>query len=319
MSGNSNNQAYKDLRVVVLAGGVGGAKLATGIAAVMPPENLTIVVNTGDDFVHMGLTICPDLDTVMYNLAGVNNTEMGWGRQGESWRVMESVKAYGGPDWFNLGDLDLGAHLTRAQMLNDGLSLTAVTQHLCQQLGIEPTVLPMSDHPAPTMIETETAVLPFQEWFVKERWQPVAKNIQLPENSKSTRDVALALQKADLVIIAPSNPFVSIDPILNCYPIQANVMDLPRAVVAVSPIVGGDAVKGPAAKLMREKGLDVTPVAIADYYGDLLDGFVFDVQDKGLKGSFSVETRCVDTMMVDEASRIRVANDVLAFAYDLTQ
>ncbi|MEM7332606.1 MAG: 2-phospho-L-lactate transferase [Chloroflexota bacterium] len=315
----SNKQDFQNNRVVVLAGGVGGAKLASGIAAVMPPEKLTIVGNTGDDFQHMGLTICPDLDTLMYNLAGVNNPELGWGRLDESWRVMESVKAFGGPDWFNLGDLDLGVHLTRMHMLNAGLSLTAVTQHLCQKLGIQPTVLPMSDQPAPTMIETETAVLPFQEWFVKERWQPVVKNIQLPENSKSTRDVALALQKADLVIIAPSNPFVSIDPIFNCYPIRENVMDLPRAVVAVSPIVGGDAVKGPAAKLMREKGMDISPITVADYYGELLDGFVYDVQDQVIKGEFPVEALCVDTMMVDEASRKRVALDVLNFAVHLTQ
>ena len=311
--------AFKhDMRVVVLAGGVGGAKLATGLAAVMPPELLTIVVNTGDDFQHLGLTVCPDLDTVMYNLAHVHNPETGWGRLDESWRAMDSVRTFGGPDWFNLGDLDLGTHLTRTHLLNQGVSLTAVTQQLCEKLNIKSTVLPMSDQPAPTMIETETAVFPFQEWFVKERWQPVVKNVQLPEYAKSTHDVALALQKADAVIIAPSNPFVSIDPILNCYPIRESVMDLPKAVVAVSPIVDGDAVKGPAAKLMREKGLEISPITVADYYDTLLNGFLYDLKDKDIKGEFPVRALCVDTMMTDHDARVRVALDVLDFALQLT-
>lgn len=306
-------------QIVVIAGGVGGAKLAAGMAEIVPPDHLTIIVNTGDDFQHLGLTICPDLDTVMYTLGGVHNPETGWGRLGESWRAMESVCAYGGPDWFNLGDLDLGTHLTRTHMLNEGMSLTAVTQHLCQKLGIKPTILPMSDQPAPTMIETETAVLPFQEWFVKERWQPVVKNVQLPENARATRAVALALQKADHVIFAPSNPFVSIEPVLNCYPIRENIMDLPRSVVAVSPIIKGDAVKGPAAKLMQERGMVVSATAVADYYGDLIDGFIFDSQDSALKDQFTIETLCTDTMMTDQASRVRVATDVLDFAHQLAQ
>lgn len=312
---NSNNQKREN--IVLLAGGVGGAKLATGLAAIVPPEQLTIIVNTGDDFVHMGLTVCPDLDTVMYNLAQVHNVEMGWGRADESWRAMTAIKALGGPGWFNLGDTDLGTHLTRTHLLNEGVSLTAVTQQLCQKFGIDHTVLPMSDAPTPTRIETETAVLPFQEWFVKERWQPVVKQIQLPDDAKTTNAVALALQKADIVIIAPSNPFVSIDPILNCYPVREYVMDLPRAVVAVSPIVGGDAVKGPAAKLMRERGLAVTPTAVAQHYGDLLDAFVFDEQDAALKDTFDVETLCTDTMMRDEDGRRRVAQAVLDFARQL--
>lgn len=301
-------------KVVLLAGGVGGAKLAQGMTQILPPEQLTIVVNTGDDFQHLGLTVCTDLDTVMYTLGGVNNTETGWGRAGESWRAMESVRTYGGPDWFNLGDLDLGTHLVRTQMLNEGMSLTAVTRHLCQKLGIQHPILPMSDKPAPTLIETETAVLPFQEWFVKERWQPVVKKVQLSPDNVATHAVTLALQKADYVIIAPSNPFVSIDPILNCYPIRANVMDLPKAVVAVSPIVGGDAVKGPAAKLMREMGLEVSPTAVADYYGDLIDGFVYDQQDKGQMDNHEKVTLCIDTMMHDAASRQRVAQATLDFA-----
>lgn len=304
-------------KIVLLAGGVGGAKLAQGLQQLVPPNQLTIVVNTGDDFQHLGLTICTDLDTVMYTLAGVNNAETGWGRADESWRAMHSVHAYGGPGWFNLGDLDLGTHLVRTHLLNEGASLTAVTRQLCQKLGIEHPILPMSDKPAPTRIKTADGVLGFQEWFVRERWQPAVEDVLLSPDNVATHAVALALQKADYVIIAPSNPFVSIDPILNCYPVRASVMDLPRAVVAVSPIVGGDAVKGPAAKLMRERGMAVSAAAVADFYGDLLDGFVYDSVDKGQMDNHPLATICIDTMMPDAHSRERVAQATLDFARSL--
>ena len=239
-----------NLRVVCLAGGVGGAKLANGLAQILPPQQLTIVVNTGDDFQHFGLTICPDLDTVMYTLAGVANAQTGWGRSGESWITMGEVTNLGGPAWFNLGDLDLATHLVRTHLLASGHNLTAVTGHLCNKLGIAVPILPMSNVAAPTSIETEDGPLPFQEWFVKERWQPVAQAVVLPEDVRATAQVARALEQADIVLIAPSNPFVSIEPILNAYPVREMIMDLPRAVVAVSPIVGGQALKGPAAKMM---------------------------------------------------------------------
>lgn len=305
-------------KIVLLAGGVGGAKLAHGLAQLVAPDQLSIIVNTGDDFQHFGLTICPDLDTVMYTLAGVSNTETGWGRADETWRTMASVRTYDGPDWFNLGDLDLGTHLVRTHMLNEGKSLTAVTRSLCQKLGIDHPILPMSDKPAPTRIITAGGVLGFQEWFVKERWQPVVEAVLLSPDNVATHAAALALQRADYVIIAPSNPFVSIDPILNCYPVRANVMDLPRAVVAVSPIVGGDAVKGPAAKLMRERGMAVSATAVADYYGDLLDGLVYDAVDKGQLNNHALATLCIDTMMPDSASRKRVAQATLDFARSLS-
>ncbi|MCP5094540.1 MAG: 2-phospho-L-lactate transferase [Chloroflexi bacterium] len=303
--------------VVLFAGGVGGAKLAAGLVQILLPEQLTTIVNTGDDFQHLGLTICPDLDTVMYTLAKVANVETGWGRTGESWRTISEVARLGGADWFRLGDLDLATHLTRTQLLSEGGSLTAVTRHLCQKLDIRHPILPMSDHSTPTLIETEDAVLPFQTWFVKERWQLVVKNVILPEDAKATRHVVQALEKADIVLFAPSNPFVSIEPILNCYPIREMVMDLPRAVVAVSPIVGGKAVKGPAAKMLQERGLPVSVTAVADYYSELLDGLVYDEQDKGILDAYELQTFCTDTIMIDDMSRERVARDLLTFTAQL--
>lgn len=301
-------------RVVCLAGGVGGAKLADGLARVLPPQNLTVIVNTGDDFRHLGLTICPDLDTVMYTLAGVANNETGWGRAGESWRAMSEVSRLNGPDWFSLGDLDLATHLTRAHWLDAGESLTAVTARLCEGFGIAPAVLPMSDQPAPTLIETDTGeVLPFQVWFVRERWQPPVRRVILPEDVRASAAAARALEAADVVVIAPSNPFVSIDPILNVYPIRAMIEDVPRAVVAVSPIVAGRAIKGPAAKMMAEMGLAPSAAAVAAHYGHLIDGFIYDCQDEGMAAEDGLGLLCADTLMTGPAERERLAREVLTF------
>lgn len=308
---------FQNLNVVCLAGGVGGAKLADGLAQVVPPDHLTIIVNTGDDFQHLGLTICPDLDTVMYTLGGLANQETGWGRTGESWRTIGEIGRFSGPDWFRLGDLDLATHLVRTHLLQEGLSLTAVTQHFCRQLGIQLDVLPMSDQPAPTFIETETETLPFQVWFVKEKWQPTAKKVHLPQDVRATPRVMRKLEEADVLIVAPSNPFVSIDPILNVYPIREMAADMPQVVLAVSPIVGGQAVKGPAAKMMHEMKLPATPQAVAEYYGELLTAFVYDSQDAGVFGETDLPMLCVDTMMYNRADRVRLATDVMEFARKL--
>jgi LPPG:FO 2-phospho-L-lactate transferase len=298
-------------KVVCLAGGGGRAKLAFGLARLLPPEQLTIVVNTGDDFTHLGLTICPDLDTVMYTLAGLDNQQTGWGRAGDSWRVMESVAQVGGPDWFRLGDLDLGIHLTRTHWLANGRTLTEVTRHLCQQLGIAHAILPMSDQPAPTLIESAGELLPFQDWFVRQQWQPPVTRVVLPEDVRATGAVVRAVQTADVVLIAPSNPFVSVGPILNVYPLAALLLDVPELVLAVSPIVGGQAVKGPAAKMMGEMGLPVTAAAVAAHYGELIDLFVYDVQDAEDVVVEGVTAVRLDTMMLDEYGRVRVAQQVL--------
>ena len=311
-------QDSPSLNVVCLAGGVGGARLADGLARVLPPDRLTVVVNTGDDFRHLGLTICPDLDTVTYMLAGVNNDETGWGRAGESRRALDEVARLGGPAWFGLGDLDLATHLARSHWLDEGESLTAVTRRLCAGFGIAPAVLPMCDQPAPTLIVTDGGeVLPFQTWFVRERWQPVVRRVALPDDARATPAVIRALEAADVVLIAPSNPFVSIDPILNVYPIRALIEDVPRAVVAVSPIIAGQALKGPAAKMMGELGLEASAAAVAGYYGHLIDGFVYDQQDAGMAAEDGLALLCTDTVMSDAAGRERLAGEVLGFVNEL--
>ena len=311
-------QDSSSLNVICLAGGVGGARLADGLARVLPPDRLTVVVNTGDDFRHLGLTICPDLDTVTYRLAGVNNDETGWGRAGESWRALDEVARLGGPEWFRLGDLDLATHLARTHWLEAGESLTSVTRRLCAGFGIAPAVLPMCDQPAPTLIVTDGGeVLPFQTWFVRERWQPAVRRVVLHDDARATAPVIRALEAADVVLIAPSNPFVSIDPILNVYPIRALIEDVPRAVVAVSPIVAGQALKGPAAKMMAELGLEPSAAAVAGYFGHLIDGFVYDQQDVGMAAEEGLALLCTDTIMSGAAGRERLAREVLAFADEL--
>lgn len=303
--------------VVILAGGVGGARMADGFAQQLPLANLTVVVNTGDDFEHLGLTICPDLDTVCYTLAGLANPATGWGLRDDSWRAIEQVARLGGPAWFRLGDLDLATHLVRTHLLKQGERLTAVTRHLCAQWGIQPSVLPMSDEPAPTLIVTDEGVLPFQHWFVERQWQPAVREVLLPDDVRASGAVIAALEKADVVVLAPSNPFVSLDPILNVYPIRAMIMDVPEVVVAVSPIVGGAAIKGPAAKMLQERGLPVSPQAIVDYYGDLIDVFVYDRQDQGAVNSPDHELLCTDTIMHDRDARARLAREILAYTEEL--
>lgn len=310
-------KTLSNLNIVCLAGGVGGAKLAEGLAQILSSEKLSIIVNTGDDFAHLGLTICPDLDTVLYTLAHIANADTGWGRQAETWQVMAEIAQLNGPDWFRLGDKDLALHLTRAQLLNEGQSLTAVTRHLCQAFHIAAEILPMSDQPAPTHIQTDEGLLPFQTWFVQKKWQPVVQEVILPEAVHASAQVAKRLEKADIVLIAPSNPFVSIDPILNVYPIREMVMDLPQAVIAVSPIIGDSAVKGPAAKMMKERGLVVSATAVAQYYGDLLDGFVYDTADTMPVTLANTATFSTNTLMKNSDDRRRVAQEVLTFAQQI--
>jgi LPPG:FO 2-phospho-L-lactate transferase len=313
------------MKIVGLAGGVGGAKLAHGLAQILPPEDLTIIVNTGDDFEHYGLYVCPDLDTVCYTLAGLANPETGWGRVHETWNVIENASKLGGPDWFRLGDQDLGTHLERTRRLNQGQALTQITKHFCSAWGIEHTILPMSDQPLRTIVETDEGELAFQEYFVHRRCKPRVTGFRFEgvHTAEPAPGACEAIQSADAVIICPSNPWVSIDPILQVITLtpsslgrQAKAWGKGKSVVAVSPIIGGQTIKGPAAKMYREMGIEPSALAVAKHYQGLATGFVLDEIDKQLKGDImglNMQTLVTNTLMDSLDNRVRLAKEVLNF------
>ena len=274
-------------RYVLLAGGVGGAKLALGLARTLEPGQLTIIANTGDDFSHLGLSISPDLDTLMYTLAGVVNETTGWGLRDESWSCMAGLETLGAETWFRLGDRDLATHLERTRLLAAGRTLTDVTQHLCARLGVTTPILPMSDMPVRTLIDCEAGptTLSFQDYFVRQRAEPrvTAIHYQGASTVPPAATLAATLTDPDLaaIFIAPSNPWLSIDPILAIPSIRAAVRSSHAPVVAVSPIIGGQALKGPTAKIMAELGLRPSAQAVAHHYRDLLGGFILDQSDAG--------------------------------------
>lgn len=303
-------------RVVVLTGGVGGAKLVLGLMQLVAPERITAIVNTGDDFRHLGLWICPDLDTLLYTLAGKANLEHGWGRAGETWSFMAAVRSFGGEDWFSLGDGDLALHVVRSARLANGATLSQISGDFARAWGLPLTMLPMSDDPVSTHLSTNEGDLPFQRYFVARRCEPVVSAIRFDGASaaRASPGVLEAIQDARTraVLIAPSNPFLSIDPILAVPGIRAALMKTAAPVVAVAPIVGGNAVKGPTAKLMLELGIPVTPRAIADHYRGVIDGLLVDERD-GLQG-VEIPTASADTLMVSLEDRTRVASAALALA-----
>ena len=308
-------------RFVVLSGGVGGAKFSLGLARVLRPEQLTIIANTGDDFSHLGLAISPDLDTLMYTLAGVVNTETGWGCRDETWSCMAGLEALGAETWFRLGDRDLATHLERTRLLATGLSLTQVTRHLCARLGIGVTLLPMSDAPVRTCMDSDEGPLAFQDYFVRRRAEPRVTGIRYEGATKAPPIAALAslLTDPDLaaIFIAPSNPWLSIDPILAIPSLSAALRSSTAPVIAVSPIVGGRALKGPTAKIMAELGVPVTAGAIAEHYGDLLDGFILDDTDREQADALVAHGLAVgatQTVMTTLEDRIRLAEFALGFA-----
>ena len=303
-----------DKDIVVLIGGVGGAKLATGLAKIVPARRLTFVVNTGDDFWNLGLKVCPDLDTVMYTLAGLVNPRLGWGLKGDSAITLETLKNFYGVDsWFRLGDMDLATHLRRSQLLRDGNTLTEATRCLSKSLGVGPSLLPMSDDEIPTMVETVACgELGFQEYFVKYQWQPVVKSIRHAgcERSSLTADVSSALSAADIVLIAPSNPWLSLAPILSVNGMRDLLTLLDVPVVAVTPIIGGSAVKGPTAKIMTELGQEVTAANIVDFYTGIINGFVNDIQNEPL-GPSDLRSIQVNTLMKTEHDKKALAQVTL--------
>lgn len=298
-------------KVVALSGGVGGARFVQGLAAALPAESLTVVVNTGDDFAWWGLAISPDLDTVMYTLAGLAHEERGWGLRGETFHALSMVQRYGGPAWFQLGDRDLATHLMRTQALAGGETLSAVTARLCARLGVAPRVLPMADAPRGTRVDTaQHGTLLFQEWLVRERARPEVARVWFEGTSTPAPGVVEALAEAELVLIGPSNPYVSIDPILGLDGVRATMAGKP--VVAVSPIVGGRAVKGPLGEMIPQlAGREASAAAVRAHYGALLGGFVVERGDEA--GIADVPVLASETIMVDRAARERLARAVLAF------
>jgi LPPG:FO 2-phospho-L-lactate transferase len=306
--------------VLALSGGVGGAKLAAGLAAVLPPERLTMVVNTGDDFEHLGLTVCPDIDSVVYALAGLNDTQRGWGVVGETWQAMDMLGRLGEESWFNLGDRDLAMHLARSWRLRAGESLSEVTARLTAALGIVHRVAPMSDSPVRTQLETDTGWLDFQRYFVAEQCRPQVKAIRF-EGAGAPPSAALreALAREDLaaVIVCPSNPFLSVDPILALGGVREALEALSVPRLAVSPLVGGRAVKGPLSKLLDELGGGATNLSLARHYGPLIDHFVIDRRDAAEAEGLRARGLCVtlaETLMREPADRENLARAVLAAA-----
>ncbi|MBI4672915.1 MAG: 2-phospho-L-lactate transferase [Chloroflexi bacterium] len=302
------------MNVIALAGGVGGAKLADGLQRIVG-ENLAVVVNTGDDFELHGLRIAPDLDTVMYTLGGVANPETGWGIAGDTFNNLDMISRYGGEDWFRLGDRDLATHLLRTQMLRSGYTLTQATQNLARALGVRASILPMCNEPVMTIVITNAGELAFQEYFVHRRWQPVLKAYRFHgiDKARVTPEITAAFQSAHAIIFCPSNPFVSIEPILNVRGMRDLVQKTRVLKIAVSPIVGGEALKGPAGKMFAELGRAPSAYEVAKIYRGVIDRFVLDRVDeeqaRAIK-DLGMRVWITDTIMRDELERERLAREI---------
>ena len=301
--------------ILTLAGGVGGAKLALGLSRILPPENLTIVVNTGDDEVFHGLHVSPDLDIMMYALAGLTNPETGWGIVGDSFNALGMLERYGSPTWFNLGDKDFATHVRRTQLLNQGLSLSEVTKILCHSLGVRHSIVPMSDARVRTIVETNEGDLAFQVYFVQRQCQPVAKAIHFEsaDGASTSQGFLAALEDAKAIIFCPSNPFLSVAPILSVPGVRDRIASFPGIRVAVSPIVGGEALRGPAAKLLEELGHDVSCLGVAKQYQGLCDVFWIDEIDRhhaDAIGKLGMRVEVTPTIMVTDEDKVRLATHI---------
>jgi LPPG:FO 2-phospho-L-lactate transferase len=310
-------------RVVALSGGVGGAKLVDGLARVLPPDELTVIINTGDDFRHLGLWISPDIDSVVYALAGLSDPVRGWGRRDETWKFMEAIRALGGPDWFLLGDLDLAMHVKRTEQLSAGHSLSKVTADIAGSLGIGARLLPMSDHPVATQLQTDEGWLNFQDYFVRQRCLPVIRDIRFAGAAAAPAQPAVLDALADpqlqLVVICPSNPFLSVEPILSIPAIRSSLMHCAAPVVAVTPIIGGQAIKGPTAKIMQELGLEISGDAVARRYADLIDVFIVDETDPAPAAVEGVRFVPAQTRMNHTQDREELARAVLGVVANAAQ
>ncbi|HTX78268.1 MAG TPA: 2-phospho-L-lactate transferase [Longilinea sp.] len=309
------------MKIVILAGGVGGAKFVDGAVRALPAEDVSVIVNTGDDFEFFGLYIAPDLDTVCYTLAGLANNETGWGRKDESWNALKSVTTLGGPGWFSVGDKDLGTHLERTRRMQQGETLTSITQAFCKAWGIKTHVFPMSDTRVSTIVKVnDGSSLPFQSYFVEQQCRPIVSGFEFHgiEDARPAPDILEAVERCDCVIFAPSNPWVSIGPILA-------VKEMARAIakkktIAISPIVGGKAIKGPAAKMYKELGIEPSAYSIAKHYQGIIQGLVIDQIDTALAEKIQacgIIPYVTDTIMSDINVRQRLADEVMKFSQKL--
>lgn len=308
-------------KILALTGGVGGAKLALGLSRVLSADELMFAVNTGDDFQHLGLNISPDIDSLTYALAQVNNNELGWGRENETWQFIETFGALGGEDWFRLGDQDLALHVRRSELLKQGATLTEATAEITRAMGIAHQVVPMTDDPVETIVHSDRGDLAFQHYFVRDRCQPSVSGFTFRGVNEARLNPRIAdwLEDCDGIVICPSNPYVSVDPLLALAGFRDALRE--RPVVAVSPIVGGLAIKGPAAKMMRELNVPSTAMAVGEHYDGLLDGYIIDETDESdaetIQQRLKIPTIVTNTIMVTLADRVSLAEDTLGLLREI--
>ena len=305
------------MTVLALTGGVGGAKLALGLAKLLPPREVAFVVNTGDDFEHLGLHISPDVDTLTYTLAEIANANVGWGRADESWHFIEALGQFGGETWFRLGDRDLALHIHRRTLLESGLGLSAATAAIAKALAVKHAILPMSDDPVRTRVRTPDGALAFQHYFVRDRCRPIATGFEFAGAEDAKINPAIPFDAATAIVICPSNPFVSVDPILAVPGMRAALKACGVPIVAVSPIIGGKAIKGPTAKMMRELGVPATTVEVAKHYVGLVTHFVIDqidAESQSAVAALGMKTAVAQTLMTSLEDRVALGRTVLEFA-----
>ena len=305
------------MTVLALTGGVGGAKLALGLAKLLPPSEVAFVVNTGDDFEHLGLHISPDVDTLTYTLADMANANVGWGRADESWYFIEALGQFGGETWFRLGDRDLALHIHRRTLLESGMGLSAATAAIAKALGVKHAILPMSDDPVRTHVLTPDGPLAFQHYFVRDRCRPIATGFEFAGAEDAKINPAIPFDAATAIVICPSNPFVSVDPILAVPGMRATLKACGVPIVAVSPIIGGKAIKGPTAKMMRELGVPATTVEVAKHYVGLVTHFVIDqidAESQSAIAALGMKTAVAQTLMTSLEDRVALGRTVLEFA-----
>jgi len=314
---------YSDTKIVTLCGGVGGSKLAYGLNSILDPDNLTIIANTGDDFVHLGFYICPDIDTIIYTLADLNDSEKGWGRKEESWRTMEILGQLGADTWFQLGDKDLALHLYRSKAYRAGSSLTSITKDISEKLGVQAHVLPMSNEMIQTIVDTDKGKFLFQEYFVKNKSEPIIRGISFKSKSASitseVRDV-MADSNQKGFIICPSNPYLSIDPSLSIKEFKKSIIDFKSPKIAISPIVNRNSMKGPTSKIMEEIGIEVSSVSVAEHYKGLIDGIIIDESDKEQADKIKemgIEVKLSKIIVKTKEEKNRLARESIEFIQEI--